>query len=828
MASDLVLNEGSVSSASTYDESNIQVLRNRDHIRARPGTYIPDTGVQGLHHLVYELTYNSVDEHLAGYCKNISVTIHPDGSLTVSDDGRGIPVEMHPIEGRPTLEVVMTTVGAGGKFDNNAYKTSAGLNGMGAKAVTALSELTRVEVFRDKKAYRMDFDRGIAATELKELGPTMQTGTHVTFWPDKEIFKDAQFDFETLENRMRELAFLNRGLTIHLKDERENRESKFCFEGGVSEFVQWMNRDSEQVIGPIIHVNKIVPVEKPDGSADQVKVEVALQYRKEAGESVRCYANNQYNPQGGTHLTGFRSAITHTLGHYGEANNFFKDDMKPKGEDFRDGLVAVINVGVSNPQFEAQTKIALNNKEVIGAVSTAVSEKLKKFLEENPKEAKLIMERVRLATEVRKAEEKARQAVVDRKKLLGGAGLPGKLMDCTTRNREESELFLVEGDSAGGSADGGRDRHFQAILPLRGKPLNVEQANSAKMLKNDEISSIMSAVGVDIGNSEDLSKLRYGKIVILTDADVDGQHIRTLLLTFFFRQMRQVIEAGHVYVARPPLYKIKHKKEIKFISTAQELANILYERGLKDTLIRAGERTIEGQQLRELISLLEVIQESLVSLERRGVNLVPFIGKITTEGLPAWHVKVGGKEYWFHTSEEVDAFRVAESKRLGREWVVAASDSQTDDDTRYPAEEYHEIRGLNRALTKLAAFGFTAQDLIPVPRIAGREPPLRYTLESGDSKTPLAHLREVIPNIRRLGERGIEVTRFKGLGEMNAEELWETTLDPKARTLLKVTLNDATKADEMFRKLMGKEVESRREFIIQKGINVKDAIDYGA
>ncbi len=813
--------------AGKYDASSIQHLQDADHIRKRPANYIPDAGVRGLHHLVYELVYNSVDEHLAGFCKSVQLTVHPDDSLSVSDDGRGIPVEEHVGSNMSTLEVVLTKVGAGGKFDNNAYKVSAGLHGVGAKAVTALAELTCAEVRRGGRTYVQEYDRGRATGPVRDIGAADRTGTKIHFWPDKEIFGDATFSYDILEDRMRELAFLNRGLSITVRDERADKEIVFCYEGGVAEYVAWMNQ-GEEVLHPPIHILKDVGA---------IRVEAALQFTKGEDERVRCYANNQKNPEGGTHLSGFRAAITRTLNTYGEKGGYFKNDIKPEGIDFRDGLAGVINISLPNPQFETNTKIRLNNPEVEGVVSGAVSEVLARYLEENPKEAKLIITKVLIAAEAREAAAKAKKAMRERKSILSAGGLPGKLMDCTSRDRDASELFLVEGDSAGGSAESGRDRNYQAVLPLRGKVLNVEKARLEKLLDNKEITSLIGAIGIDIGNPEDISKLRYGKIVILTDADVDGQHIRTLLLTFFFRQMRKLVESGNIYVARPPLFKVTQKKQVRFIQTAVEMSTELNQRGLNGTVLVAqvgdGTTRLEGPRLADLMDILDKLESSLQILERRALTLLSFVNRANEQGLPTWHVKLGKDIHWFHTEEQVDAFRQAEAKRLGKDLVVADSDDKAaqqkdDDDMRLVVEEFHEIRGVNRQLQKLKEFGFGLADLIPSPRLAGREPAIRYTLEHGETRQNLTQLRELVAEIRHLGEKGLTITRFKGLGEMDPDELWDTTLDPEKRTLLKVTLVDAVTAHELFRTLMGEEVEKRRNFIFEKGINVKDNIDYGA
>src|SRR5262245_57694079 len=565
---------GAAAAAEDYVGGSVDVLRDADHIRARPGMYIGDSSTKGLHHLVYELVYNSVDEALAGYCKNIHVTINVDGSLTVADDGRGIPVDIHPKVGKPTLEVVLTTVGAGAKFDKRTYKTSAGLHGIGAKAVTALSEWAEARVYRNGKVYVQEYERGKATTDVKELGATKgnRTGTDVTFMPDHEVMDPrATFDYDMLETRLRELAFLNKGLAIKLSDKRTNKEDTFAYAGGAAQFVEYLNR-TEEAVHKVIYVDKTV---------DDVKVEVAFQYTTGEEERARCYANNAHNPGGGTHLSGFRAAITRALNGYGQKENLFKNGLAPIGEDFREGITAIVNIQVPDPQFESQTKIRLNNPEVEGIVTSVVHEYLSKFLEENPKESKKIMNKVILAAEAREAAQKAKKALKDRKSILSSAGLPGKLMDCTTRERDESELFLVEGQSAGGSADNGRNRHFQAILPLRGKVLNVEKARVEKVLDNAELVSLISAIGIDLGNTKEPERLRCGKIILLTDADVDGQHIRTLLLTFFYRQMRKLIETGHVFVARPPLFKVEQKKSVRYVQTIAEMNHELLDRGLE-------------------------------------------------------------------------------------------------------------------------------------------------------------------------------------------------------------------------------------------------------
>ncbi|HEX5272188.1 MAG TPA: DNA gyrase subunit B [Gemmataceae bacterium] len=828
-----------------YTGESIRVLQNADHIRERPGMYIGDTSAKGLHHLVYELVHNSVDEALAGYCKNIHVTLHIDGSISVADDGRGIPVDLHPRLNRPTLEIVLTTFGSGAKFDKGIYKVSAGLHGIGAKAVTALSEWTTATVYRGGRAYSQDYERGLAVSEVKDIGPGgSRHGTTVQFMPDPDIFHDAAFDHDTLEPRLRELAFLNKGLAFRLTDERAGKDETFKYEAGISEFVAFLNHD-ENALHPVLYVDRTVNHAKAEGSEDPIRVEVAFQYTTSEEERIRCYTNNAYNPVGGTHLSGFRTALTRTLNSYGNKEGLFKSGVAPIGEDFREGITAIVSVQHPDPQLESQTKIRLNNPEVDGIVAGVVSEYLAKYLEENPKDAQKIMKKVALAAEAREAASKAKKALRERKSILSGGGLPGKLMDCTSRDPEESELFLVEGDSAGGSAEGGRDRMKQAILPLRGKPLNVEKAgkDQAHLLKNDEIASIISAVGVDIGNSEDVSGLRYNKIVILTDADVDGQHIRTLLLTLFYRQMFKLLAEGHIYVARPPLFKVTHKKNVRYVNTQEEIDKELNERGRSGARLQllsaspgvappGAPTALEGDRLSSLLKVLGDLERELQKLERRGLNLAAFLAREGARGLPTFRALLLGREHWFHSRQEMDEFRRAEEQRLGRELVVSergqappSGNGNGHATVPFEQEELHEVKGIIRGLGRLREFGLGAADLIEAPRVAGREPPVRFVLESGDTKKVLPHLRELTHEVRRLGEKGLTITRFKGLGEMDAEELWETTLDPVRRTLLRVQLDDALKAEEMFRVLMGDKVEPRREFIQKHALEVKD-IDY--
>ncbi len=819
-----------------YNEDNMKTLKDAAHIRQNPGMYVGNTSTAGLHHLVYEIVYNSVDEALAGYCKLIKVTLHVDGSVTVADDGRGIPVGVKADTGKSTLEEALTIAGTSGKFDNAAYRVSAGLHGMGAKAMNALSEWCEAEVRRDGRVWQMEFEKGYATGPLQNLGPAPDgaTGTSITFKPDPELFGDLTFSYDILADRFREIAYLNRGLHIALVDEIANRKEDFRYEGGIAEFVAYLNTGEHPEHAPVYFQKDV----------DGILVEIALQYTRREDTIERCYTNNAFNPDGGTHKSGYRAGLTRAITNYGKKENQFKDGLELKGEDFRFGLTVVVSIGHPDPLFESQTKVKLNNPEVEGIVSSVLYEAMNEYLEKNPTDGKRICKLVSLAAEARVAAKKARDALIDRKKLLGGGGLPGKLMDCSTRERDKSELFLVEGDSAGGSAESGRDRVFQAVLPLRGKVLNVERAKMEKLLKNEEIASLIAAVGVDIGNAEDVTKLRYGKIVILTDADVDGQHIRTLLLTFFFRQMRKLIEDGNIFVARPPLYKVTQKKEVRFVPTREAMSVELMTRGLAGTRIVIQKtdtpKELTGDALKQLFPLIEDVVEGAVTLERRGHSLAAFLKRfdIAKGGLPQFHVRLGGKEYYFHTQEEVEAFRVEQSKKLGKDLAVSEGlggvaavgpDGKplAEEATRFSVDEWHEVKAMNKAIAKLSEAGFDEKDLMPQPRIAGREPKPRFKLVHGEVERDLEHLRELAAEVRKLGEKGMTITRFKGLGEMDPEELWDTTLDPTRRTLLRVTMADALAAEKMFRTLMGEEVEGRREFILRHRIDDPDAIDYG-
>lgn len=830
--------------ATSYDESNMKSLRDAAHIRQNPGMYIGNTQSAGLHHLVYEVVSNSVDEALAGYCTQIHVVIRRDGSISVLDNGRGIPVGINEETGKSMLEEALTVVGTSAKFDNEAYRMSIGLHGMGAKAVTALSEWTEAEVRRHGRVWKMEFERGYATTPLQDLGPAPnnQTGTTITFKPDPEVFGELTFSYETLADRLREFAFLNKNLSISILDERDGRSETFRYDGGIAQYVEWLNQKETPEHPPIAIHKEVDYPNDTEKKGLKVIVDVALQYTSGEEKIERCFTNGVFNHVGGTHLSGFRAGLSRAISTYGRKEGLFKEGLELRGEDFREGLTAVIVVGHPDPLFESQTKVKLNNPEVEGIVSSVVYEALMDYLEKNPKDANRICRKIQLAAEARIAARKAREALKDRKTLLSGTGLPGKLFDCTTRERDRSELFLVEGDSAGGSAESGRDRQFQAVLPLRGKVLNVEKAKLEKLLKNNEIASLIAAVGIDIDNVEDISKVRYGKIIILTDADVDGQHIRTLLLTFFFRQMRKLVECGHLYVARPPLYKVTHKKQVRFVQTREEMIKELMARGLSGTVLHVQaygnrpQRDLSGEELNRLLAPLNEAETAVVHLERRGHTLESFLQRAKDGVLPSYHVSFAGKEYWFFSPAEVDAFRLEQSRRLGKEVVpgsdvgvapVASGPVATDVEYYYQ-DDWHEVRTLNRVFARLKESGFEPADLVPLPRVAGREPPVRFVVEHDGVRRELPHLLLLVPEIRRFGEKGIAITRFKGLGEMDPEELWETTLDPARRTLVRVTVNDALAAEKKFRELMGDGTEERRKFVDDQKITSTEEIDYGA
>ncbi|TWU29917.1 DNA gyrase subunit B [Bythopirellula polymerisocia] len=810
-----------------YGQSDLEHLSDLEHVRERPSMYIGDTSNRGLHHLVYEVVDNSIDEAMANYATEVRVFINPDGSVTVEDDGRGIPVEKHNQLSEQmdrdvsTLEGVMTVLKFGGKFSKGAYQTSGGLHGVGVTVVNFLSEWCEVEVCRDGHVYHQEYERGIPKGDVRRVGTSDRRGTKSTFKPDPQIFSVTKFVYSTLAKRLQELAFLNRGVKISITDMRTDEADTFQYEQGIQEFVVWLNRASEAVHQEVLYV---------EGESEGVTVEIALQYSGEYTENVHSYVNNITTTEGGTHLSGFRTALTRSLNAYGKKQNLFKD-LVPSGDDVREGLTAVISVRVPHPQFEGQTKTKLGNSEVEGIVNSLFGDYLSKFLEENPKTAKQMILKVILAAEARESARKARQLIRERKGALAGGGLPGKLRDCSSKDVDKCELYLVEGDSAGGSAEGGRLREYQAILPLRGKIINAYKSREDKVLANEEVRSMISAVGIGIGEDQDLSKRRYGRIVIMTDADVDGSHIRTLLLTFFYRQMYELIAQGHVYVAQPPLFRVRKGKEVNYVQTDEEMKTQLLELGLSDCVFDAGNgELVEGERMEKLCRTLAAMEESIVALERRGISLKAHAVRQdpATLELPIFHVFLGINEHWFNNRAALEAFVEEQEKATGKE-------VQLDGGTTPPEEvaetnghiaprlrivELHEVRTINTLLKDLSQLGFEIDSLIPEDR-TGLEGS-RYMLRRGENETGLDDLRGLPAAIRAAGEKGLQITRFKGLGEMNAEELRETTLDPVNRTLLQVRMEDAGSADELFRVLMGDNVEPRREFIQKHALDVKN------
>ncbi len=799
-----------------YTASRIQRLEGIEAIRLRPARYIGDTAQRGLHHLIYEVVDNSIDEAMAGYCRNISVRINLDGSITIGDDGRGIPVDEHPTEKISALELVLTKENTGGKFDHESYKVSGGLHGVGVTCVNALSEWLEVEVRRDGHVYTQEYAQGVPTTPVTTVGKASNTGTKVTFKPDGTIFPDTKFRFETVENRLRELAFLNSRIRIKLSDERDKREVEFHFTGGLAEFVKHLNR-TETILHPDIFYAK--------KELDRVQVEVAVQYNEGFSESVYCYVNNINTIEGGTHLSGFRAAVTRAINNYGKKEDFFKE-VTPVGDDFREGLTAVLSLRVPDPQFEGQTKTKLGNSEVEGIVATVVHEALTNFLEENPVTAKRIVQKALLAAEARESARKARE-LTRRKGAMGAGGLPGKLRDCRRHEVEGSELFLVEGDSAGGSADSGRDSEFQAILPLRGKILNVEKARLDKVLANEEIRNIFGALGI-LPGEEDISKRRYGRIVLMTDADVDGSHIRTLLLTFLYRQLPKLISEGHVYVAQPPLFRVRQRKQSRYVQTEEAMRRELLSLGLEDTELRRADGAVfQAERLAHLANTLMTMEDPILALERRGLSLRGLVKRRHPETglLPVFHVLCGAEEHWFTTKEQMDSFLQTAQAERGEEFELA-DDEQADTNGKAAqllrVSELHEVRTLNKMVPELRGLGVDLEALLPGEAADGADRVPAFVLHRGDSEALLDDLRDLLPAIRKLGERGLTITRFKGLGEMDGEELWETTMNPSQRTLLQVRMEDVHKAEEMFRILMGDQVEPRREFIETHALDVRN------
>jgi len=794
---------------SEYGAEQIKVLEGLEAVRKRPAMYIGSTGPGGLHHLVYEIVDNSVDEALAGHCSRVDVIIHVDGSVTVEDNGRGIPVDWHKGENKSAAEVVMTVLHAGGKFENSAYKVSGGLHGVGASVVNALSESLDLEIFRDGKVYHQKYERGNPVTQLVVTGETKRKGTKIRFKPDAKIFETTEYSFDILSQRLRELSFLNKGLLIIIEDERNGKKNEFEYKGGIVSFVEHLNKNKVPLHDPIYI----------EGDRDTVHIEVAMQYNDSYSENTYTFANNINTYEGGTHLIGFKSALTRTVNSYITANNLLKGLKENlEGDDIREGLTVVISVKIPNPQFEGQTKMKLGNSEVKGYVESLVNERLAMFLEENPTVAKKIVEKAVDAARAREAARKAKE-LTRRKGALDGCSLPGKLADCQERDPAKSELYLVEGDSAGGSAKQGRERKSQAILPLKGKILNVEKARFDKMLTSQEIRTLITAMGTGIGKEDfDVAKLRYHTVIIMTDADVDGAHIRTLLLTFFYRQMPAIIENGHLYIAQPPLYRVKKGKEEKYIKDELLLKEHLLELATDKINLKTGKVSVGGSGLASIVKGINRFFDLLSKFENRRVEKGVIASAAVMQGLSEESLRdkgslegmLGGlkelatKEFPDLTSLDLsidsdiehNAFRItATTKRSG-----LLTDTVIDTNL-ISSPEFLELKGLSQGFSALGA------------------PP--YTLEiDGSVVAKLDNLRSLVAAVEDIGKKGLYIQRYKGLGEMNPEQLWETTMNPEKRHLLKVTIEDAIAADGMFTVLMGDQVEPRRRFIEENALDV--------
>jgi DNA gyrase subunit B len=842
--------------ADDYGADKIKVLEGLEAVRQRPAMYIGSTGPQGLHHLVYEVVDNSIDEALAGYCNTVSVTIHIDNSVTIIDNGRGIPVDMHE-SGRSAAEVVLTVLHAGGKFDNDSYKVSGGLHGVGVSVVNALSEILDLEIWRNGEVYRLTFDRGKPNGDLEVTGTTKKRGTKITFLPDAQVFETIEFSFDTLAQRLRELAFLNPGVTITLDDERgEGRGHRFKYDGGISEFVTHLNRNKTGLTDKPIYMR---------GEKDGIDAEIALLWNDSYTETLYSFANNINTHEGGTHLSGFRAALTRTVNSYAAKNGLTKDlkDAAISGDDIREGLTAVISVKIPRPQFEGQTKTKLGNTEVKGIVEAIVNDKLGAYLEENPSVAKRIVLKSVEAARARDAARKARD-LVRRKGALENSSLPGKLADCQERDPSNCELYLVEGESAGGSAKQGRDRKFQAILPLRGKILNVERARFDKMLSSEEIKVMIAALGCGIGVEDfDVEKLRYHRIIIMTDADVDGSHIRTLLLTFFYRQLPELIDRGYVYIAQPPLFRAKRGKAEHYIKDERELENWLIHRAVESRVLRQPDGTeISGQTLEKLLHRLIAFRKYLAVIERRGYqfdvvkalmdrdakdrtffgdaeNLQKLAAELTNDAravsvqldeehnVSALLVEDRSNSYGRHYTLGMDFVAGGEYRTLMSSYrdirslqlpaVVSATAVPSAD-----AEAEEKATDATDATEGQPAAGASAEAEAPAAASSADAPGTKPAARTKEQDVTLESLDALVEFFITAGKRGVAINRYKGLGEMNPEQLWSTTMKPEVRTLLQVRAEDHTEADLMFTTLMGDQVEPRRKFIEDNALDVKN------
>src|SRR5579863_4192109 len=796
-------------SSDGYGAESIKVLEGLEAVRKRPGMYIGDTAERGLHHLVTEIVDNSVDEALAGFCTEIGVVILSDDRISVEDNGRGIPVDMHPTEKRSALEVVHTVLHAGGKFEKSAYKVSGGLHGVGASVVNALSDEFEVEVHKNGKIYFQRYERGLPKTKVEERGATNSKGTKTTFTPDSKIFPEIKFKYEIIARYLREMAYLNAGLRIRLRDERINKAEEFHYEGGIKEYVASLSKSSEALHDAIFF----------KGLRDGVDVEVALQWTDAIHEVIFTYANNIHTAEGGTHLSGLKSALTRTINNYATKNNLFKNkEMRLEGDDTREGLAAIVSIKIAEPQFEGQTKTKLGNSEVEGIVSALVNEKLGEFLEETPPVAKRIVARAVEAATAREAARKAKE-LVRRKGALDSGSLPGKLADCQERDPANAELFIVEGDSAGGSAKGARDRRTQAILPLFGKVLNVERARIDKVLGSDKLRVLISALGMGVGNEKDLAKLRYHKIVIMTDADVDGSHIRTLWLTFFYRQFIEIIENGHLYVAQPPLFRAKKGKNERYLKDEAALEDYLTDLGAEAVTFETGKgkeaRELKGAPLKALVRKLLHHERMFENLERRSKErtIVKPVAAMVTE-------KAIGAET-FRDRDALAAAAKAIAQAVGATNLVHRIDQ--DEESTFKIVFSHTHNGATPP-TVIDLTLFNSGELREIRRLGADLDAFKapYKIRTGDDERTVEALKAVADAVVAAGQKGVEIQRYKGLGEMNPEQLWETTMNPEKRSMLRVEVGSQEEAEEIFSRLMGDQVEPRRQFIEENALNVRN------
>ncbi|HIJ81627.1 MAG TPA: DNA topoisomerase (ATP-hydrolyzing) subunit B [Desulfuromonadales bacterium] len=791
--------ENTTRGSEEYGADNIKVLEGLSAVRKRPAMYIGSTSSSGLHHLVYEIVDNSIDEALAGHCDDVKVTINADGSVTVVDNGRGIPTDMHPTEGKSAAEVVLTVLHAGGKFDNDSYKVSGGLHGVGVSVVNALSKWLELEIRRDGKVWRQSYRRGDAIAPLESTGETKKRGTKITFMPDEEIFETTEYSFDILSQRLREMAFLNAGVRIKISDERvEGKSHEFYYEGGINSFVEYLNR------------NKVAVNPKPmyfKGEKGGVEMEVSMQYNDSYDEKIFAFANNINTHEGGTHLAGFKAALTRTMNAYAAANNLLKNEkVTVSGDDLREGLTCVISVKIPQPQFEGQTKTKLGNSEVKGYVESLLNERLAVYLEENPKIAKDILNKSIEAARAREAARKARD-LTRRKGALDMGGLPGKLADCQEKDPALCELYLVEGDSAGGSAKQGRDRKNQAILPLKGKILNVEKARFDKMISSQEIRTLITALGTGIGKDDfNIAKLRYHRIIVMTDADVDGSHILTLLLTFFYRNMREMIERGHLYIAQPPLYKVKRGKREQYLRNEHAMQNFLLEEGAEDLILRLekGDRVYIGKQIIPVIKQFIENRAIFDKVVKKGIS-PELLSIVIRSNVPAGLEELTHMESYlegmkalaegsdYQVEEERITFRIGNIRSVVDQQVLSVLSTH----------EYVMLVENHRRVVDTMADGraFVEQ-------------------EGGKVLFETTNHQELLTFFLENAKKGLAIQRYKGLGEMNPEQLWETTMNPENRVLLQVKIEDVVESDEIFTILMGDQVEPRRDFIEKNALNV--------